>query len=234
MAQRLVFILHRRPELTRQEFQRYWSLTHAPLVKSVAETLGITGYHQVHTVKDNPGYEAQPFDGVAELWFDRSRASGSAAEQQQAGALLLEDEGQFIDLPASPIFLGDEVVISDGTSEGMRMTTVVYRKPGTTRAEFRRHWAEVHGPIVVAHPEVFAGGRYVQVHAPDNAETYPAGIVRNAPEPPDGLAETFFSGVAKVDPAVSGPVMAELSEDTAKFADSARSVSTFGRVDVII
>ncbi len=234
MARRLVFVLHRRPELTREEFQRYWSLTHAPLVKSVADTLGITGYHQVHTVRDNPGYESQPFDGVAELWFDRAKATGSIVEQQNAGALLLEDEGQFIDLPASPIFLGDEKVISDGARDGLRMTTVVYRKPGTTRAEFRHHWGEVHGPIVVAHPEVFGGSRYVQVHAPDDAETYPAAIARNAPEPPDGLAEAFFSGVAKIDPAISGPVMAELGDDTTKFADASRLVSTYGRVDVII
>lgn len=234
MTNRLVFILYRRPELTRKQFQHYWSTTHAPLVKSVADTLGITGYHQVHTVRDNPSYETQPFDGVAELWFDRSRATGTRAEQQAAGALLLEDEGQFIDLPASPIFLGDENVISDGSRDGLRETTVVYRRPGTSRAEFRRHWAEVHGPMVVAHPEVFNGNRYVQVHAPDNAETYPAAIARNAPEPPDGLAESFFTGVAQIDPAVSGPVIAELTADAAIFADSTRIVSTFGRVDVII
>lgn len=234
MTQRLVFILHRRPELTRNEFQRYWSTTHAPLVKSVADTLGIMGYHQVHTVRDNPNYSTQPFDGVAELWFDRSRATGTPAEQRAAAALLLEDEGQFIDLPASPIFLGDENVISDGGRDGLRMTSVVYRRPGTTRAGFRHHWAGVHGPIVVDHPEVFNGNRYVQVHAPDNAETYPAAIVRNAPEPPDGLAEMFFTGVAQIDPAVSGPVLAELTADTETFADTTRTVSTFGRVDVII
>ena len=233
MSHRLVFILYRRPELDRQAFQHYWTTTHAPLVKSVARTLGITGYQQVHTVGDGPG-DATSFDGVAELWFDPAAAEGTADERRQAGTMLLEDEARFIDLAASPIFLGEEREVSNRHREGKRTTSVVYRKAGTTRAQFRAHWGDVHGPLVVAHPEVFNGARYVQVHAPDNAETYPAAIARNAPPPPDGVAETYFADLANVAPELRDPVLAELVTDTAKFVDTDRSVSAPGRVDVII
>lgn len=117
---RLVFPLQRRPELTREEFQRYWREQHAPLVRRHARTLGIQRYVQVHTDLDaetDPGRTARdgapPHDGVAELWIDSDLAEGTIEERRAAGAELLEDERQFIDHAASPIFHGVEHTIVD-------------------------------------------------------------------------------------------------------------------------
>ena len=51
---------------------------------------------------------------MAQLWFDSLEAlaeNGRRPEAQAAGALLLEDERRFIDLPKSPLWWGQERVV---------------------------------------------------------------------------------------------------------------------------
>lgn len=114
---KLVFCLRRRPELSRDEFQRYWYETHAPLVRKHAEVLGIRRYIQVHST-DNPlnaaiqrsrGAPAE-YDGVAELWYDsfEAMAANRSPETTAAGRALLEDEAKFIDLANSPLWFAEE------------------------------------------------------------------------------------------------------------------------------
>ena len=118
---KLVFCLRKRDDLTREEFQTYWRERHAPLVQSYAEVLGIRRYVQVHSIDDaislavaGARNSPEPFDGVAELWFDSLDAlgvAGSSDAGRAAGQALLEDERRFIDLERSPLLLADEHVI---------------------------------------------------------------------------------------------------------------------------
>jgi len=111
---KLVFCLTRKDGMSREEFQRYWRESHAPLVTSHAETLNIRRYHQLHTVDDaiNDPIRASrggppSYDGVAELWWDSLEtlgAPGATEAGRAAGAELLEDEKKFIDLSRSPLF----------------------------------------------------------------------------------------------------------------------------------
>lgn len=115
---KLTFCLRRLPSLTLAEFQDYWRTTHAPLVAERAEVLNIRRYQQVHTadaaglhdaLRARNGGAPEPFDGVAELWFDSleaMRADGD--EARQASAELLADERKFIDLPNSPMWIAEE------------------------------------------------------------------------------------------------------------------------------
>jgi uncharacterized protein (TIGR02118 family) len=111
---KVVFCLHRLPQLSRAEFQDYWRNAHAPLVARWAEVLHISRYVQSHTLDDAAfaslaaSRTAQPaYDGVAELWIDEvteNRSADSAAELARAALELLEDEKKFIDLSRSTIF----------------------------------------------------------------------------------------------------------------------------------
>ena len=65
---KLIFCLHRRPELSREQFQAYWRDKHAPLVASFAPVLGIRRYVQCHTL-DEASFAA----------MTASRASGPRA-----------------------------------------------------------------------------------------------------------------------------------------------------------
>ena len=118
---KLTFCLTRLPHLSREDFQAYWRNTHGPLVASVAGTLQIRRYVQLHSLPQaaNAGVResraAPPeYDGVAELWFDSLESlaeNGARPEVQAAAALLLEDERKFIDLPKSPLWWGEEKVV---------------------------------------------------------------------------------------------------------------------------
>ena len=73
----LVFCLRRRPELSREEFQRYWREHHGPLMKSNMKALDARKYQQWHTCS---GPEAEQlmrsrggsgdYDGLAVVWWD--------------------------------------------------------------------------------------------------------------------------------------------------------------------
>ncbi len=72
-------LLRRKPGLTWEEFLTYWREVHAPLVKSHAKAHGGRRYVQLRTLQDREqmarmqarnGGAPEPFDGVAELWFD--------------------------------------------------------------------------------------------------------------------------------------------------------------------
>ena len=115
---KLVFCLRRRATLSREEFQDYWRNVHGPLVRERAAAIGALRYVQVHTGYDelNAGLRAsrggpEPFDGVAELWFESAEAlaAGLADEDaRRASAELLDDERNFIDLENSPLWIADE------------------------------------------------------------------------------------------------------------------------------
>jgi len=118
---KLTFCLRRLPQLSREEFQRYWLERHGPLVREVAATLRIRRYVQLHTLA-HPLSEAirrargapEEYDGVAELWWDSLddlAAPASTPEGREAGRRLLEDECRFVDLARSPIWLGQEHVL---------------------------------------------------------------------------------------------------------------------------
>jgi uncharacterized protein (TIGR02118 family) len=118
---KLTFAVRRRADVEPSDFHSYWSDQHGPLVQSLQPVLGIRRYVQTHRVKTpfNDALRAsrralEPFDGVAELWWDDLDALVSATstpEGAAAGQTLLEDEARFIDLERSALWLGHELEI---------------------------------------------------------------------------------------------------------------------------
>jgi uncharacterized protein (TIGR02118 family) len=115
---KLIFCLRRQPHLSRAEFQRYWRDVHGPLVRQHAAVLRIRRYLQAHTLDDplNAALRAgrgadEPFDGVAELWWDSRtdlEAATASADGHAASLILFEDERRFIDHARSPLFVAEE------------------------------------------------------------------------------------------------------------------------------
>ena len=118
---KLSFGVRRRDDIEPDEFHRYWRDEHGPLVRSFQPALGIRRYVQLHRIETpfNDALHAsrdalEPFDGVAELWWDDLDALTAGASSPDgiiASQTLLEDERRFIDLTRSSLWLGEEVEI---------------------------------------------------------------------------------------------------------------------------
>jgi uncharacterized protein (TIGR02118 family) len=113
---KLVFCVRRRDDVPVDEFHRYWRDEHGPLVRSVGETIGVRRYVQSHLLRGEQTDmirasrgAGEPFDGVAELWFDRATLSREVSEEVLAASIrLLQDEATFIDLGRSVVFFTEE------------------------------------------------------------------------------------------------------------------------------
>ena len=119
---KLVFCLHRLPDLSPQEFRDYWWRIHAPLVRDRAPVLRIKRYVQSHGLESpldaamQASRDAQTrYDGFAELWWASQTDLDFAMSDPQAlaaGAELLDDERKFIDLGRSSLtFVHERVVV---------------------------------------------------------------------------------------------------------------------------
>ena len=64
-------LLRRKPEMTREEFQRWWLEEHVLLGKKIP---GIRKYVVSFTIGSTTHEDDPPFDGIAELWWDDREA----------------------------------------------------------------------------------------------------------------------------------------------------------------
>ena len=120
---KLVYCLHRRADLSFEEFSRYWRNEHAALVKRHAPLLGVVRYVQSHATAPEANEALRkarellpPYDGIAEIYFkdlesmEKAHMSEAAEAAQQQ---LTEDEDKFLDRKRSCLFVTEEHVIID-------------------------------------------------------------------------------------------------------------------------
>jgi len=116
---KLVYVVRARPDISSEEFHRYWREEHGPKVASVAEALRARRYVQSHTLAspinealiEGRGPMVPAFEGITEVWWDSVEelmAALGTPEGQAAGAMLAEDEARFIDFARSSVFLTEE------------------------------------------------------------------------------------------------------------------------------
>ncbi len=115
---KLVYCIRKRDDVSAEEFHRYWLEEHGPRVRGHAKALGALRYVQSHTFDSevNEGLRksrgaSPPHDGITELWWsdlESLQAALGTEDGVEAGRDLLEDEGRFIDLAASTLFLTEE------------------------------------------------------------------------------------------------------------------------------
>lgn len=120
---KFVYCVRRHPNISPEDFRKYWIEKHGPYVKSFATALRARRYVQSHTI-DSPlnAYAQQPrgtkppYDGITELWWDSQDdlvAALSTPAGQEANNLLAQDEGRFCDLPNCSVFFTQEYTIFD-------------------------------------------------------------------------------------------------------------------------
>lgn len=252
---RLVFLLRRKPGTSLEAFQRYWREEHGPLVASVQTKIGALRYVQVHALDDPMNAAAAearggmepPFDGVAELWWDSEQALADALAGdagRAAGALLLEDERKFIDLPNSPLHLAHEYpqvnpspesLVARERSSLVKLYFPLRQHAQQSFAEAQRYWRTAHGPLIRAQAQAMGILRYQQVHRFESPLEAALRESRGTVTPPYlGHAEVWFDRGAPR----SGPEAAlagrRAVEDEAKFIDFKRSTIFIAKERVFI
>jgi uncharacterized protein (TIGR02118 family) len=252
---RLVFLLRRKAGVSLAEFQRYWREEHGPLVASVQTKIGALRYVQVHTLDDPMNAAAAqarggmepPYDGVAELWWESEQALADTLATEAgraAGALLLEDERKFIDLPHSPLYLAyeypqvnpsPETLLARESSPLVKLYFPLREHPRQTQGEAQLYWRTAHGPLIRSMAPGMGILRYQQVHYFASPLEQALRESRGTLTPPYmGHAEVWFDrGAAR-----GGPEAAEGNRraiaDEAKFIDFKRSTIFIAKERVFI
>jgi uncharacterized protein (TIGR02118 family) len=252
---RLVFLLRRQPNLSLADFHARWADDHGPLVASHQTHLGILRYTQSHRL-DDPMNDAlarargglEPaYDGVAELWFESEAAIAAAGRTdagRRAGAELLADEAEFIDLPNSPLWLAYEYPQVNPSPEGtlarvkspiVKLHYPLRHPAGMSLDEAQLYWRTSHGPLIRSMAPAVGMLRYQQVH---RFETPVEAALRNARgttvEPYTGHAEAWFDRSrlgASPEAAQSGR---RAVEDEAHFIDFPRSAIWIGKEHLFV
>lgn len=99
---KVIFVLHRLANLTREQMDEHWSgEQHSSIVSKVP---GLTRYVQNY-VKSAPG---EPIcDGIGELWFDSDKAVQQALSSPEMGAAI-EDAKRFLDMEKTGLIIVEE------------------------------------------------------------------------------------------------------------------------------
>jgi hypothetical protein len=118
----VVLCIKRRPDVSAEEFHRYWREEHGKLVARHATTIGAVAYLQLHTidtglesiVQGSRGCPADGYDGIAVVSFeslDDMASKGAQPEALAAAEELADDERRFIDHAASRIWFTEHVSV---------------------------------------------------------------------------------------------------------------------------
>jgi uncharacterized protein (TIGR02118 family) len=179
-----VALLVRQPQLSHEEFRRYWQETHTPIARDIE---GVVRYQTVVPVDP----EASEFDGIAELYFDDldalydalgSPGSRDYDPTKEVAAKAREDVDNFLAVEERPRLIGRETVEKDetgGDTTGLyKHSAFLVRDPDLSHEAFLDHWANTHVPLARDIPGVVRYTRVVPVD-PSVAEF-------------DGVAELYF------------------------------------------
>ena len=101
---KMVFLIHKRPDMDADEFHSYWRKTHSRIVGKIP---GLRKYVQNHATMA-PDSSTPPYDGFSEMWFDDSAAMAKALATPE-GEAALADSANFIDMERMLSFSVNEV-----------------------------------------------------------------------------------------------------------------------------
>jgi len=115
---KFVYVVRRRPDVSPEEFRKYWLENHGPLVRKYAGALRAKRYVQSHTldtrfnsIVQQPRGSMPPYDGITELWWESMKdlvLTGLSLKGREANKILTQDEAKFCDLPNCSVFFTEE------------------------------------------------------------------------------------------------------------------------------
>jgi len=194
---KMLYLIKRRQGVSREELIAHWFANHMPAViegqQRQAKAGGLHATRYVATLYQPDRHGAQPWDGMAQLWFGEAPPQPAQAHgtepvdsfQQRAEPYVpwVTREYVIIDgvtqLPFEPLTLNPPFPT---TRSGFhKVSFLVKARPGTDFEAFYHHWLSTHVPNVASVMNKVGGFGYVVSHS-INPET----------EAYAGLAELYF------------------------------------------
>ena len=174
-----MYLIKRRPGVTREDLVMNWFANHMPdVIKrqpdgKAAGKLHATKY--IATLFDADASGAHPWDGMAQLWWDRklprpkvpTGTTPSDTFQQKAEPYVPWPTTEYVVIPGDLPTAGNTLNAPyPSTRSGfLKITFFVKAKPNTDHATFFAHWLEVHAPNVREAMKKVGGLRYVVSHS---------------------------------------------------------------------
>src|SRR5690242_16712880 len=100
---KVIVLLPRRNDMSREDFQQYLRETHSPLVARMPGLRRLA----VNWVLPDPSGQAPDYDAVAEDWFDDAQAI-EAAFASPAGKAVADDTPNFLDMSRFRLMVTEE------------------------------------------------------------------------------------------------------------------------------
>jgi EthD domain len=240
---KLVYVLARRADVPADKFYDYWLNSHGPRVGGHAKAIHARKYIQSHLIDTPLNRELQkprgmpdPMAGITEVWWDSVadfERGGDDAPRAAATRDLAEDEGRFIDIARSQVFLTEEHTIFDFTAgamlgpEAIKVTYLVSKRDTLSVAQCHKTWLNDHGPLVTSFAKDLRAAKYIQSHT--IAPEFNAAVVksRGFAAPLDGITEVWWKSIDDLTAGSATPRGAEAStkliEDEHRFVEMSRS-----------
>ena len=152
---RSLAILHRRPDVGAEAFERYWLETHSGFVVRVP---GLARF-AANRVLASSARGLRP-DAIGELWWDRPEAAGTGFDSPE-GRAALRSGARIIDQPRNASMVLDRLgaILPDGAeppAPAVRSLAILHRRPDVGAEAFERYWRDEHAARVLAVPGVLA------------------------------------------------------------------------------
>jgi hypothetical protein len=194
---KMMYLIKRRPTTSREELVAHWFANHMPAViqgQKQAQAAGrLHARRYIATLFDANRQGEHPWDGVAQLWFDRALPSPKEPHgttptdtfQQKAEPYVPWATTEYVvidgsaELPAEPLTLNAPFPYT--RSGFFKVTFLVKALERVDLGPFFEHWLGVHVPNVKATMEQVGGFGYVVSHSIDPKS-----------EPYAGMAELYF------------------------------------------
>jgi uncharacterized protein (TIGR02118 family) len=106
---KVISVVYKKPDISREDFYRYWKDTHGPLVAQALP--GMKKYVQNHLIQV-PGYEYEG-DGLIETWYDDVNAfqQDMAFTRRTEAKALGADAAKILEVGKLKIWIVEEHVI---------------------------------------------------------------------------------------------------------------------------
>ena len=234
---KVIALIARRTDMTREQFVEYYANNHVKLVWRVFPWTADYRRNFIDLSQSimAPGVTTPDFDSITEMWFDDRAGYDrmlNTHAQPELDATMKADEGRFMDRTKTRFFIVNEhgatAAAAPENVPGFKVMALLGKKPGLSKAEFIDHYENRHVPLIKS---MFDGiVEYRRSYVDLTGAILSDGV---APPDFDVVTELWFKDRAGYEAMLAGPgnpeVAKRVADDEEYFLD--RSKTRFFVVD---